>query len=205
MCKNQETLSSFSDERFLFSFTCVYTQLRLSESPLWILFQQSLHSFCPSYYECSAAALPDGGDSHLQAWTGPLSSTRGRYHTNLRHGGCLQADKEKSAAWADLLAHKYQRLMSKAVCDLGGSAAAILIYRCGPAALVMAAAVGACTPNRLICCQTTSSTFDVAWCLLQRCPCPTILTRSYKMEHNYFRWQRKHVSLWQFICREKPS
>lgn len=50
------------------------------------------------------------------------------------------ADKEpdKSAAWADLFIHKYQQAdQSGAVCDLRGSRAAIIIYRCGPAALMM--------------------------------------------------------------------
>lgn len=56
------------------------------------------------------------------------------------------ADKEpdKSAAWADLFTHKYQQAaQSGAVCDLRVSRAAIIIHRCGPAALIMDGAEGA--------------------------------------------------------------
>ncbi len=89
-----------------------------------------------------------------------------------KHGApvsSLWADKEpdKSAAWADLFTHKYQRAeQSGAMCDLRGSRAAIIIYRCGPAALKMEAAEGALTRNRLICCQTTNPTFDAVCFLL---------------------------------------
>lgn len=86
-----------------------------------------------------------------------------------KHGAPVNfvwSDKEpdNSAARADLFTHKYQQADLR--CDLRGSRAAIIIYRCGPAALVMEGGEGALTPNRLICCQTTNTTFDVVWFLL---------------------------------------
>lgn len=98
-----------------------------------------------------------------------------------KHGASvsfLSADKEPdmSAAWADLFAHKYQQAdQSGATCDLRCSRAAIIIYRCGPAALMMESAEGAPTPNRLICCQTTNTTFDVAWFLLTEVVSPSVV------------------------------
>ncbi len=99
----------------------------------------------------------------------PYFPTRGRYHTNMEPmwAFCQHSEPEKSTAWADLFAHKYQQAdQSGATCDLRGSRTSIIIYRCGPAALMMEGAEGALIPNRLICCQTTNTTFDVVWFLL---------------------------------------
>lgn len=94
---------------------------------------------------------------------GPL-----QHHTFPPEGGIRQTwitseqTKSQSAAWADLFTHKYQQAdQSGATCDLRGSRAAIIIYRRVPAALMMEGTEGALTPNRLICCPTTSTTFDL--------------------------------------------
>lgn len=94
------------------------------------------------------ASPPEGGI--IQTWGPPVSF--------------LSADKEqaKSAAWADLVTHKYQQAdQSGAMCELRGSGAAIISSRCGPAALMMEGAEGAPTPNRLIWCQTNQHHL---WC-----------------------------------------
>lgn len=132
----------------------------------------STDSLIPFCHECSTITWSEGGGGYgcLRALAAPHLPTRGRYHTNMEPLCAFRQQTkspDKSAAWADLFTHKYQQAdQSRATCDLRGSSAAIIIYRCGPAALMMEGAEGALTPNRLICCQTTNTTFDVVWFLL---------------------------------------
>lgn len=86
---------------------------------------------------------------------------------------CPSEDKEleKLAAWADLFTHKHPEAdQSGSQRALRGSRAAIFLYRCGPAALMMwAAGGGALPPNRLIFSQRTHIDFD-AVCFLPSLP-----------------------------------
>lgn len=45
------------------------------------------------------------------------------------------------------------------------------IYRCGPAALMMEGTEGVLSPDRLICCPTSNTTFDLVWFLLTKALC----------------------------------
>lgn len=91
--------------------------------------------------------------------------SRGQCHTNTELGDRRQRGREVSMS--RLVQSETPTIWSKwGSVWPGSSAAAVIIYRCGPAALIMEGAEGAPAPNRLIFCQTTNTVFDVACFLL---------------------------------------